>query len=215
MAGHDVQRQVRPRGSGTARARSGRAGRSCLLPGLAHGAVLRREGRASFEHVGVDRHVDDLRETRVRDLAVVALEKVLAADLPVRLVLAGRALEEAERVEVDAGRGDALRQLAEGVLERSRLAVRIDEDERPPARLKRARGRAPPCRSRTRARSAAPRAASRRGRTSRRGTGTGASRACPRPRRRASRGGGTRSGRRGARPPCRAGRRSAPRRDRR
>ena len=67
------------------------------------------------------------------DLAVVALEVVLAADLPVRRVLVpARALEEAQRVEVDAGRGDERGQLAERLRERLGLRVRVDEDERAP-----------------------------------------------------------------------------------
>ena len=66
------------------------------------------------------------------DLAVVALEEVLAAHLPVRLVLRGRALEEAKRVEVEAGGRDELRQLSEVLGERRRVGVRVDEDERPP-----------------------------------------------------------------------------------
>ena len=66
------------------------------------------------------------------DLAVVALEEVLAAHLPVRLVLRGRALEEAKRVEVEAGGRDELRQLSEVLCERRRVGVRVDEDERPP-----------------------------------------------------------------------------------
>ena len=52
------------------------------------GPYCEENQRLSTELVGVDRDVDDLREARVGDLAVVALEEVLAADLPVRLVLA-------------------------------------------------------------------------------------------------------------------------------
>jgi hypothetical protein len=67
------------------------------LPGLAHRPVLRREQPVLLEHVGVDRDVDHLREVGVRHLAVVTLEEVLAADLPVGGVLgAARPLEEAE-----------------------------------------------------------------------------------------------------------------------
>jgi hypothetical protein len=57
----------------------------------------------------------------MRDLAVVALEEVLAADLPVRLVLAARALRNRSESS-RAGRVDELRQLAERLRERRRLA---------------------------------------------------------------------------------------------
>ena len=106
----------------------------------------------------------------MRDLAVVALEEVLAAHLPVRLVLRGRALEEAKRAEVEAGGGDEVRQLAEVLRERRRVGVRVDEDERPPGiDLDRHEAELATCRSRARARCAARRGASRRGRRSRRG----------------------------------------------
>jgi hypothetical protein len=45
--------------------------------------------------------VDDGREARMRDGAVVALEEVLGADLPVRLQLRLVAPEEAQRIHVD------------------------------------------------------------------------------------------------------------------
>ena len=63
---------------------------------------------------------------------MVALEEVLADDLPVRLVLGGRALAERERVEVEACGRDELRQLAEVLRERRCVGVRVDEDERTP-----------------------------------------------------------------------------------
>src|SRR5439155_6122347 len=44
---------------------------------------LARDEAARLELVGVHRDVDDLAETRMRDRAVVALEEVLANDLPV------------------------------------------------------------------------------------------------------------------------------------
>ena len=69
----------------------------------------------------------------MRDLAVVALEEVLAADLPVGGVLvAARPLQEAERAEVDARRRDERGQLAQRLGERLRLRVGVDEDERAP-----------------------------------------------------------------------------------
>ena len=66
------------------------------------------------------------------DLAVVALEEVLAAHLPVRLVRRGRPLEEAKRAEVEAGGCQEPRQLPEVLRERRCVGVRVDEDERPP-----------------------------------------------------------------------------------
>src|SRR5438445_6215502 len=68
----------------------------------------------------------------MRDGAVVALEEVLGADLPVRFVLEVRTREKAERVDVDAGFGDALRNLFEKVGERRCVEIRVDEDERAP-----------------------------------------------------------------------------------
>ena len=68
----------------------------------------------------------------MRDCAVVALEVVLDADLPVRLVLGLRSLEEDERIDVDAAVGDDARKVAEVVGERLGVRVGIDEDEGPP-----------------------------------------------------------------------------------
>ena len=132
LAGHDVDRDVRPEEVELA-ALDRPARVEVAFPGLAHRAVLRREGGALLEHVGVHGDVDDLREGRMSDLAVVALEEVLAAHLPVRLVLGGRALEETKRAEVEAGGRDELGQLAEVLGERRRVGVRVDEDERPQA----------------------------------------------------------------------------------
>ena len=132
MAGHDVDGQVRP--DEVELAALDRAARVERRPAhaLPNRPELGREEAARLEHVGVDRDVDDLREAGMGDLAVVALEEVLAADLPVGRVLGVRALEEAERVELEPGRGDELRQLAERLGERRRLGIRVDEDERPP-----------------------------------------------------------------------------------
>ena len=66
------------------------------------------------------------------DGAVVALEVVLDADLPVRVVLPLRPLMEGERVDVEPAFRHAPREVAEVLLERSRALVGIDEDERPP-----------------------------------------------------------------------------------
>ena len=136
MAGHDVDRQVRPDEVELAAldrpARVEGARLEIAHPALPNRPELGREPAAGVEHVGVDRDVDDLREGGVGDLAVVALEEVLAADLPVGGVARVRALQEAERVEVEPGGGDELRQLAERVGERRRLGIGVDEDERPP-----------------------------------------------------------------------------------
>ena len=69
----------------------------------------------------------------MRDGAVVALEEVLDAHLPVARVL-GRLgpRVEAQRVDVEATVGEEGRQLAERVGERLGVEGRVDEDERPP-----------------------------------------------------------------------------------
>ena len=90
---------------------------------LAHGVVrllavraqtteLRREGLGDLEPIRVGAHVDHVAEPRVRYRAVVALEEVLADDLPVRVDLERDAVAEGERVDIDAGRGDELREVA-------------------------------------------------------------------------------------------------------
>ena len=53
------------------------------------------------------------------DRAVVALEVVLRADLPVRLVLGLGPLTEGERVDIDAVGGEQCRQLAQMLLDLS------------------------------------------------------------------------------------------------
>ena len=68
----------------------------------------------------------------MRNGAVVALEVVLDADLPVRVVLALGPPVEDERVDVDATFGDESRQVAQVLRKRTARRVGIDEDERPP-----------------------------------------------------------------------------------
>ena len=76
----------------------------------------------------------------MRDRAVVALEEVLDADLPVAGVLVRLGPRvEAERGHVDAVGLEEVGQLAEMVGERRRVGIRVDEDERPP-RVDRHRG---------------------------------------------------------------------------
>src|SRR4051812_26152859 len=98
---------------------------------LAHRPELRRDETARLEPVRVEPDVDDVAEARVRDLAVVALEEVLADDLPVRVQLPLDAVAERERVDVE-DLGDEFRHLAESLGERRRVGVEVDEDERPP-----------------------------------------------------------------------------------
>ena len=148
--------------------------------------VLRRPSGsrtwAAPPRIRAGRHVDRLREARVSNGAVVALEVVLDADLPVGVVLGVGPLMELERVDVDAAIGDHPRQIAEVIGERAG-AGQVDEDERPP-RVDRDGIRPRPSRSKPGSESPVVHcAASRRGRTSRRGTGTGSSRAAPSPRR--------------------------------
>ena len=68
----------------------------------------------------------------MRDLAVVALEEVLADDLPVRLDLGFPAGVVDERVDVQPELGDLRRERAERVRERLRLGAGVGEDERAP-----------------------------------------------------------------------------------
>src|SRR5919198_85976 len=67
----------------------------------------------------------------MRDRAVVALEEVLARDLPVRLELELRAEPELERADVEDLR-KAPRNVAESLGERRGVGVGIDEHERAP-----------------------------------------------------------------------------------
>ena len=94
--------------------------------------VLAHSVSGRFEEIRVRGHVDDGREAGMRDRAVVALEEVLGAELPVRLDLRLRALEEAKRVDVDSGRGDAVGHVFEEVRERAGIGVRAHEDEGAP-----------------------------------------------------------------------------------
>src|ERR1700756_1792838 len=68
----------------------------------------------------------------MRDLAVVALEEVLAHDFPVRLDLGLPARVVDEGVDVEAELGDLRRQRAERVGERLLIGRSVGEDERPP-----------------------------------------------------------------------------------
>ena len=68
----------------------------------------------------------------MRDLAVVALEEVLDADLPVAGELRLRTLEEAKRRHVNACGRDLLRHAGQEVLERRGLRVGAHEHEWPP-----------------------------------------------------------------------------------
>src|SRR5204862_7913218 len=83
MAGKDVDPEVRPQEVELAvrdlPARQERGGPVAEL------AELRRRQPVGLQSVPIRRHVDRRAEARVRDGAVVALEEVLARDLPVRL----------------------------------------------------------------------------------------------------------------------------------
>ena len=156
-------------------------------------AALAGEAPVGGEGVRVRRHVQHLRELRVRDLAVVALEEVLADDLPVRFDLRLPARVEDEIVDVEPELGDLRRHRAERVGERFGVPFRVRRTRTgPTCRLRRHGARARPSGSAAPPPSAGRRAASRRARTSRRGRGTGASRASPSPRPAESRGGGRR-----------------------
>ena len=100
-----------------------------LAPGR---AVLRHARGVDLEEVRVGAHVHDGGEPGVRGRAVVALEEVLRGDLPVAVELGLRALEEAQRGEVDPRVRDPLGDAVEVVVERLCIRVRVDEEERPP-----------------------------------------------------------------------------------
>ena len=86
-----------------------------------------------LEDVSLLRHVERLREARVRDRAVVALEEVLGADLPVaRVLVALGARVEAEPVDLDAAVREQPGEPTEGARERPGVAIRVDEHERAP-----------------------------------------------------------------------------------
>src|SRR5438132_9286139 len=68
----------------------------------------------------------------MRDLAVVALEEVLADDLPVGVDLRLPARVVDERVDVEAELRDLRRQRAKRLRERLRFRAGIGEDERAP-----------------------------------------------------------------------------------
>ena len=154
--------------------------------------------------VGID--VVGGAEALVRDRAVVALEVVLAGDLPVgrELELVARRGRRARRAGRSSGSGPSVSASGGAPRPGSRTGTA------PTSRGGAGRARGPPARSRARAPSAARPAATRRARRSTRGTGTAPTSRCRRPRRAATRGGGTRSGTRAARP--RPGRRAPARR---
>ena len=95
-------------------------------------AVLGREAPVGREHVRLGRDVDELAEGGMRDLAVVALEEVLAHDLPVRLDLGLPAGVVDERVDVEPELRDLRGERAERLRERLRVGAGVGEDERAP-----------------------------------------------------------------------------------
>src|SRR5439155_22077871 len=99
VSGKDVQAEVRPEEVELA-ARHLPAGekRGAVL---AEGSELTGHEPLRFEPVGVRRDVDCGAEARVRNGAVVALEEVLARDLPVRFELELVAETELERIDVE------------------------------------------------------------------------------------------------------------------
>src|SRR5438445_8011186 len=129
MAGEDVQAEVRPEEVKLAPRH---------LPVGQEGSAVRPE-RADLagheamrlEQVGVRRHVDHCAEPGMGDGAVVALEEVLAGDLPIHFQLEFGAKTELERVDVQdlcQARGD----VAQCLGQRVGVWFRIDEDERAP-----------------------------------------------------------------------------------
>ena len=127
------------------------------------------------------------------DGAVVALEIVLDAHLPVGVVLRIGPLMKLERADVDAALLDQAWEVAEVLGERRGLEVGVDEHERAPGiDLHRPQAVGVAVEARLGLGSSEPCATSRRGRTSTRDTGTATSRAVLLPRTAGSRGGGRR-----------------------
>src|SRR5437870_4417632 len=83
--------------------------------------ALTRAPAVDRERVRLRRGVEQRRELRVRDLAVVALEEVLADDLPVRVELRLPARVVDERLDVEPELRDLRGHRAERL--RERLAV--------------------------------------------------------------------------------------------
>ncbi len=68
----------------------------------------------------------------MRDGAVVALQEVLARDLPVGADLPVGPVVERQRIDVEPVGGESLRDLSEQLRERQRGVVEVDEAKRPP-----------------------------------------------------------------------------------
>src|SRR5882724_10209906 len=127
VSGKDVQAEVRPEEVELA-ARHLPAGEKRVAV-LAESAELARHEPLRFEPVGVGRDVDGGAEARVRDGAVVALEEVLARDLPVRFQLELAAETKFERLDVKDLR-ELRRHFAERLEEGDRIGIGIHEHER-------------------------------------------------------------------------------------
>ena len=95
-------------------------------------AVLARQPPLGRQRVRAGRHVEHRRELRMRDLAVVALEEVLADDLPVRRELRLPAPVEAQRVDVEPELRDLRGHRPERLGEWLRIQPSVDEHERAP-----------------------------------------------------------------------------------
>jgi hypothetical protein len=105
---------------------AGKEGVAVLEP-----AELARDEAVGLQVVRVGRHVHRGGKAGMRDGAVVALQEVLAGDLPVGCELQLRAEAEPKRVYVDEF-GELRRNVAQCLGERRRVGVGIHEDERPP-----------------------------------------------------------------------------------
>src|SRR5206468_10889048 len=95
-------------------------------------AALAREAPLRGERVRLGGDVDQLGELRVRDGAVIALEEVLADDLPVRVQLGLPACVEDELVHVEPELSDLRRHRAERFGQWLRVGTGVDEQEGPP-----------------------------------------------------------------------------------
>src|SRR5581483_9244855 len=100
---------------------------------LSHRPALARQPPFGRQRVRVGGRVDHRRERGMRDLAVIALEEVLADDLPVGVELRLPSRVEDEIVDVEPELVDLRGHRAQRVCERLRIVRRVHEHEGPPS----------------------------------------------------------------------------------
>ncbi len=98
---------------------------------LPHRADLAGEPAMHCQVIVLRPYVDRRTETRMRHGAMVAFEIILQHRLPVGIQLPLFPRVEHQRIEVDAALPDNVQHLAVLLAQRSRAAIRVDEDPRP------------------------------------------------------------------------------------